>query len=64
MKIRRGILLVSWLLSLICISFYGGTVSYGFFFGVTLIPVISLIYLVFVYFRFKIFQELGTRNVE
>ena len=63
MKIRRGILLVSWLLSLICISFYGGTVSYGFFFGVTLIPVISLIYLVFVYFRFKIFQELGTRNV-
>ena len=63
MKIRRGILLAGWLLSLLFISLYGGTVSYGFFFGVTLIPVISFIYLICVYFRFKIFQELGSRNV-
>lgn len=55
--------MAGWLLSLLFISLYGGTVSYGFFFGVTLIPVISFIYLICVYFRFKIFQELGSRNV-
>ena len=57
------ILLLLWLLSLLAISFYGGTISYGFFFGVTLIPVTSIFYLVCVYFRFKIFQELGSRNI-
>ena len=52
-----------WLLSLAAISFYGGPVSYGFFFGVTLIPVISLIYLLCVYCRFKIYQETEKRNL-
>lgn len=37
--------------------------SYGFFFGVTLIPVISLIYLACVYFRFKIYQETEKKNL-
>lgn len=52
-----------WIFSLIAISFYGGAVSYGFFFGVTLIPVISLFYLFCVYFRFKIYQEAEKRNL-
>ena len=52
-----------WVLSLAAISFYGGTVSYGFFFGVTILPVISWIYLFFVYFRFRIYQEVENRNM-
>ncbi len=63
MRVRRWILLGLWILSLITISFYGGAVSYGFFFGVTLVPVISLIYLLCVYFRFKIYQETESRNM-
>lgn len=63
MKVRRLLLLCLWGLSLIGISFYGGAVSYGFFFGVTFIPVISLIYLAAVYLRFKIYQEIESRKV-
>lgn len=63
MKIRRRILFGLWLLSLLTISFYGGAVSYGFFFGVTLVPVVAGIYLVLVYFRFKIYQKVERRNI-
>lgn len=63
MRIRRRIWGTVWLLSLAAISFYGGTVSYCFFFGVTLIPFISCIYLICVYLKFKIYQELGSRTV-
>ena len=63
MKVRRCLLVGLWLLSLAAISFYGGAVSYGFFFGVTLLPVISLIYLFCVYSRFKIYQETEKRNL-
>ncbi len=63
MRMRRWILLVLWLLSLVAISFYGGAVSYGFFFGVTFVPVVAVVYLLCVYFRFKIYQKLESRNV-
>ena len=63
MRKYRMIFLCLWILSLAAISFYGGVVSYGFFFGVSLLPVVSLIYIVCVYFRFKIYQELGNRNM-
>lgn len=63
MNARRCFLGGLWLLALAAISFYGGAVSYGFFFGVTLIPVISLIYLICVYSRFKIYQETEKRNL-
>ncbi len=61
MKGRRWILLIVWLLSLAGISFYGGAVSYGIFFAVTLLPLISFIYLFMVYLQFRIYQELGQR---
>ncbi|MCR4648924.1 MAG: DUF58 domain-containing protein [Lachnospiraceae bacterium] len=51
------------ILSLIAISFYGGPVSYGFFFLMLLIPAISLIYTIVVYFRFRIYQKIITKNV-
>lgn len=63
MRLRRWALLGLWLLSLPVISFYGGAVSYGFFFGVTLVPVVSAVYLLAVYLRFKIYQKLESRNV-
>ncbi len=63
MKKRRCLYGGLWVLSLVGISFYGGAVSYGFFFGVTLIPLVSLIYLSCVYSRFKIYQETTKRNL-
>lgn len=63
MKIRRLIFLGLWILSLAAITNFGGTVSYGFFFGMTMIPVISLIYIACVYFHFKIYQEIGSRSM-
>ena len=63
MKIRRWTLFGLWILSLLTISFYGGAISYGFFFGVTLIPVVSAVYLLAVYLRFKLYQKLEGRNV-
>ena len=63
MKVRRCLLGIVWVLALTAISFYGGAVSYGFFFGVTLIPVISLIYLICVLARFKIYQEAEKKSL-
>lgn len=63
MRKYRILFLCLWVLSLAAISVYGGVVSYGFFFGVSLLPVVSLTYIACVYFRFKIYQELGSRNM-
>ncbi|MBR6321627.1 MAG: DUF58 domain-containing protein [Lachnospiraceae bacterium] len=70
MKKERGKTLLRWLillslfgLSLAAISIYGGTVSYSFFFAVLLVPVVCLIYLLIVYIRFRIYQEIGSRTV-
>ena len=63
MKVRRCVLGICWLLSLILISIYGGTVSYGIFFGLTLVPVISFLYILFVRIFYRIYQEIGSRNI-
>lgn len=63
MKARRAVFLILWILALILISFYGGAVSYGIFFALTLIPPISLLYIVCVCFRYKVYQEIGSRNI-
>ena len=63
MKMRNWILLYLWVLSLAAISYYGGAVSYGIFWGITFIPVISLIYLAFVYFNLRILQQIENRNM-
>ncbi|MBQ4242670.1 MAG: DUF58 domain-containing protein [Lachnospiraceae bacterium] len=62
-QIRRNriILAVLWSLSLAGISFYGGPVSYGLFALFTLIPVISVVYLLFVVAFFRIYQEAGSK---
>lgn len=63
MAVRRIVLILLWILSLVGISYYGGPVSYGFFAAVTLAPVISLLYTLTVLFRFKIYQEVNRKNV-
>lgn len=63
MKMRRFIFAICWILSLTAISFYGGTVSYGIFFALTLIPFISFLYIACVWCRYKVYQEIGARNI-
>lgn len=50
--------------SLILISFYGGTASYAIFFGVTLIPVLSLLYIAAVILCFRIYQKTDVRTMQ
>ena len=63
MKKNRLFLLFVWILSLVGISFYGGPVSYGFFLMVTMVPVISVIYLICVFLRFRIYQKLESKTL-
>ena len=63
MKRNRIILFLLWVLSLVGISFYGGPISYGFFVVLTLIPVISVIYMICVFVLFKIYQSLENRDI-
>ncbi|MCR4685570.1 MAG: DUF58 domain-containing protein [Lachnospiraceae bacterium] len=63
MRRNRIILLLLWILSLIAISYYGGAVSYGFFIVLTLIPVVSLLYLILVILQFRIYQRLEGKAV-
>lgn len=53
-----------WIGSLILISFYGGTASYAIFFGVTLIPVLSLLYIAAVILCFRIYQKTDVRTMQ
>ena len=45
MKRNRILFLIAWIASVVGISFFGGPVSYGFFALLTLLPLISLLYL-------------------
>ena len=60
---NRLILAALLILSLVGISFYGGPVTYGFFFVMTLIPVILLVYLLLVLARFKIYQHFESKDI-
>lgn len=62
MRMRRIFLAGMWIVSLIFISFFGNAVSYGFFWTVTLIGPVSLLYLTAVILRFKLYQELESRD--
>ncbi len=63
MKRNRIILGICWIISLIGISFFGGPVSYGFFTLFTILPIISILYLLGVYLCFHIYQELGNKDL-
>ena len=63
MKWRRRVFFLLWILSLIGISFYGGTISYSLFWAITIIPVLSFLYLLLVFSQFKVYQEIESRTV-
>lgn len=63
MKRNRIILGILWILSLVGISFFGGPVSYGFFALLTLVPLVSLGYLLCTLTFFRIYQELDSKNL-
>lgn len=55
--------LVLFILSLVAITNYGGPISYGFFVMVAAVPVAAILYLVYVVFCFRIYQELDTNRL-
>lgn len=57
MRRNRIIWICLWILSIIGISKWGGSISYGIFTMLTLIPLISVIYIVIVYTSFRIYQN-------
>lgn len=63
MKTRRLILLLLWIVSLVCISFFGGTVSFVFFFSLTTMIFILFGYIFLVYIFFSIYQRISGRTV-
>ncbi len=63
MKRNKILWFLLWILSLIGISFYGGAVSYGAFVALTLLPVVSYLYLFLVYFHFKLYQETQSKDM-
>lgn len=63
MKRNRLIWLGLFALSLVGISFRGGPVTYGFFGMMLFTPVICAIYLLIVYYRFKVYQEIEGKAV-
>ena len=63
MRRNRLLLLAAWTGSLVGISFYGGQVTYGLFFLLTLLPLLSLLYLLGVLLCFKIYQETEGRDL-
>ena len=58
MWVNRIICFLLWVLSLVGISYYGGPISYGFFWFMTLVPFFCLIYLIIVRIRFKVYQNM------
>lgn len=60
---NRLIVLALLVLSVIAISFFGGPVTYGFFFLMLLIPAVSAGYCYLVYLRYRIYQVIVTKNV-
>ena len=63
MKRNRYLWFCLWVLSVIGISLKGGAVTYGCFAVLTLIPLLSLLYLLAVCMLFHIYQELEQRFV-
>jgi uncharacterized protein (DUF58 family) len=60
MKINRFICVAAIIGSSIFASYYGGNLSYALFYLTLLLPVISFLYTVYVYFRFKIYQTIDS----
>jgi hypothetical protein len=63
MKRNRIILLIAMISSLIFTSFVGGPLSYALLYTIFLLPVVSFFYMLYVYFRFKVYQSIEGSSV-
>ncbi|MBR4342750.1 MAG: DUF58 domain-containing protein [Lachnospiraceae bacterium] len=63
MKRNRIIYLLLCISAVVLASFYGGPVSYSLLFGLLLIAPISLVYLLFVYAFFRLYQVIGVKHI-
>ncbi len=63
MKWRRRVFFLLWILSLVGITFYGGTISYSLFWAISLLPVFSFLYLLLVFAQFRVYQEIENRTI-
>lgn len=63
MRRNRLVWLTAWIISIIIISFYGGAVSYGLFTMLTLIPALSILYIILVAAFYRIYQKIETNNI-
>lgn len=63
MFINRIIILILIIASAIFASYYGGNVSYALFYMSLSIPAVSALYTLYVYIRFRIYQDIGRRIV-
>lgn len=60
---NRIILILVIIAATILVSLYGGSVSYGFFYFALFTPVIAYIYTLYVYLRFRLYQDIGQRII-
>ena len=63
MKRNRLIYFLLCIAAVVLASFKGGPITYSILFGVLLVTPVSLIYLLIVYFFFKLYQVLGTKHI-
>ena len=63
MKRNRIIYFLLCIAAVVLASFKGGPITYSILFGVLLVTPVSLIYLLIVYFFFKLYQVLGTKHI-
>lgn len=60
---NRIILVVLWIAAGVFASFYGGNIPYALFYLVLSVPLISFLYTLYVFIRFKLFQEISERTL-
>ena len=63
MKRNRIIYFLLCVAATVLASFYGGPVSYSLLFGLLFVTPVSLIYLLFVYCFFRIYQVIGSKHI-
>ena len=63
MKRNRIIYFLLCIAAVVLASFKGGPITYSILFGVLLVTPVLLIYLLIVYFFFKLYQVLGTKHI-
>ncbi len=63
MRSSRILYLILLVLSLVFVYFYGGAVPYMILYVVLILPVVSFIYALVIFFRFKYFQEIDKKFI-